>query len=258
MDPYLEKPVRWQGTHNMLIAYLAEALNAVLPARYVATIEVRCYIAVPERESIRPDLGVLETPGRVTNPGATALAVVGDPPLLLRGYAMEEQEAYIDIVDVENGERIVTAIELLSHTNKTLRNEGRVLYRAKQAELLASQTHLIEIDLLRAGEHTVTVPAPLLQPGDPRDYIVCLHRSGHGMEYATRLSSVRQRLPRIGVPLDEGIQDIELDLQAVLDHCYDAGRFDRKIDYTQAPIPPLRAEDAVWADTLLRERGLRN
>jgi len=127
------------------------ALNAVLPQRYVSSVEARCYIAGPERGDLRRGLGVLETPGRATCAGTTASAVVGDPPLLVRGYAVEEQEAYIDIIDVEHGERVVTVIELLSLTNKTLRNEGRALYRAKQAELLASHIHLIEIDLLRAG-----------------------------------------------------------------------------------------------------------
>ena len=68
---------------------------------------------------------------------------------------------------------------------------------------------------------------------------------------------MRQRLPRIAVPLDAGVPDVVLDLQAVLDRCYDEGAYARKIDYSQPPIPPLRPEDATWAEALLREKGLR-
>src|SRR4051794_31039689 len=38
MDPYLEDPRIFAGLHGRLITYLAEALEAVLPRRYVANI----------------------------------------------------------------------------------------------------------------------------------------------------------------------------------------------------------------------------
>jgi hypothetical protein len=259
MDPYLEHPASWQGTHNMFIAFLVESLNAVLPSRYVATSEVRCYIAASAPQTIRPDLAVTERPHAQPQANRSGVAVVGDPFVLVRGYPLEEhKEAYVNITDVKSGNRIVTAIELLSYTNKTLRNEGRALYRAKQTELLASNTHFIEIDLLRTGEHTVAVPEALLPPESPRDYVVCLHRSGHGLEYAVWPISIRQRLPRIAVPLDEDVQDMELDLQAVFNRLYDAGAYGKQIDYTQNPVPPLSAEDAAWANALLHEHGLRD
>jgi hypothetical protein len=53
------------------------------------------------------------------------------------------------------------------------------------------------------------------------------------------------------------MEDIVLDLQTVLDQTYDRGNYARKTDYRQEPEPPLRPEDAAWADTLLREKGLR-
>ena len=71
------------------------------------------------------------------------------------------------------------------------------------------------------------------------------------------LNSVRQSLPRIAIPLDEGVPDVVLNLQAALNRCYDESAFARRIDYCRDPLPPLRAEDAVWADALLRAHKLR-
>ena len=50
------------------------------------------------------------------------------------------------------GEEVVTVIEVLSPANKTV-GEGHRLYRRKQQEVLNSQAHLIEIDLLAEGLH---------------------------------------------------------------------------------------------------------
>ena len=59
---------------------------------------------------------------------------------------------------------VITAIEVLSPTNETREHDGRALYLQKQEELLHSQTHLIEIDLLRRGEHTGARPGRVLVP----------------------------------------------------------------------------------------------
>ena len=68
---------------------------------------------------------------------------------------------------------------------------------------------------------------------------------------------IRGRLPKIDVPLEDDVPDLTLDLQAVLDRAYDDGAYRRKTDYSLSPVPPLTGEDREWADTLLRERGLR-
>jgi hypothetical protein len=68
---------------------------------------------------------------------------------------------------------------------------------------------------------------------------------------------VRERLPRIWVPLEEGVPDLVLDLQAVFDRNYDIGNYARHTDYTKDPVPPLEGEDAEWMAILLREKGLR-
>jgi hypothetical protein len=68
---------------------------------------------------------------------------------------------------------------------------------------------------------------------------------------------VRQRLPHIHIPLLEGDPDVQLDLQAVFDRCYDAGPYSRRVDYKEDPPIPLEREDAIWAAALLQENGLR-
>ena len=45
---------------------------------------------------------------------------------------------------------VVTAIEVLSPTNKTRGSRGRASYFEKRRDSLRSEAHLIEIDLLRA------------------------------------------------------------------------------------------------------------
>jgi hypothetical protein len=261
MDPYLEDPDEWQGVHNTLITYLWSALNAVLPPEYIARAEVRCYISYMERQGV-PDLTVRhrlsERPSAVlpASSGTTATLLLPDEPLIVETEPYEIREAYIDITRAKDRERIVTTIELLSPTNKAANSTGRRLYRHKQEQLLSSRTHLIEIDLLRQGEHTVAVPRELL-PEPHWDFIVCLHRGGQSAALEVWKSTLRERLPRIKVPLDPEYPDVTLDLQAIFNRYYDDGGYLRDIDYRREPIPPLRAEDVAWADTLLRSRSLR-
>jgi Protein of unknown function (DUF4058) len=48
---------------------------------------------------------------------------------------------------------------------------GRDLYVKKQREMVQSKVHLVEIDLLRGGEHTMAVPRNrLLAQAGPFDY----------------------------------------------------------------------------------------
>ena len=258
MDPYLENPVLWPGVHQGLVTYIRAALNAVLPPGYVADIGERVYIVQPER-SVYPDVVVLEQPLIQTGRGSggTATAVASDPPLVLTYEPVEIREVFVEILPVGEESRVVTVIEVLSYSNKTPGHEGRKLYLTKQREILESQTHLLEIDLLRTGEHTVAVSREQLLKKCRWDYLVCLHRGGHGNRFEVWPITIRQRLPRILVPLADGDPDVVLDLQAVFDRCYDEGAYARRIDYRRDPPIPLEGEDAEWADKLLREKGLR-
>jgi Protein of unknown function (DUF4058) len=67
---------------------------------------------------------------------------------------------------------------------------------------------------------------------------------------------LRERLPVISIPLRPEDHEVPLPFQVVLDQCYHNGGYD-DIDYRAEPDPPLPAEDASWADALLREQRRR-
>ncbi len=259
MDPYLENPAYWRGVHTSLITYMAGVLNATLPPAYAASVDVRCYV-VPAERSIYPDVAVLRRPGEWATReagGGAAVAESATPTGVLVLYPEEMREPFIEIVEVGGTERVVTAIEILSPANKAAGSEGRELYLQKQREVLGSETHLLEIDLLRSGMHTVAAPENRLRAIGAWDYLICLHRSMQRYEYAFWMNGVRERLPLVQVPLTDDQPDVILDLQAVFDRCYDEGAFARRVDYRRDPSPPLAGGDAAWADALLREKGLR-
>jgi hypothetical protein len=100
-----------------------------------------------------------------TNKPAGAVAVANLPiahPVVVKVAHDEFREPFIEIYTRgDEGKRLVASIEVLSLSNKTPGAHGRDLYQRKQKEILASQVHLVEIDLLRGGEHTTAVPLEL-------------------------------------------------------------------------------------------------
>ncbi len=165
---------------------------------------------------------------------------------------------FVEILSVGDDSRVITVVEVLSPSNKAVGSAGRELYLTKQQELFESQTHLIEIDLLRRGEHTVVAPREQLLGRGIWDYLVCLHHGGQGNRCEVWPIMLRQPLPRIHVPLAPGDPDVVLDLQAVFNRCYDEGAYARRLNYRREPTPPLQEEEAVWADQVLRDRRLRS
>ncbi len=263
MDPYLEDPIGWPDVHDGFIGCLRAELNHLLPPEYAARIQERCYIVNPRRDVI-PDLMVRRQPTPAsTTPERRSVVVMqqSDPALKARLSPLEIREPALEIIHAREGRRVVTAIEVLSPSNKAPNSKGNRLYRRKQRELLASRTHFIEIDLLRAGEPTVAVSPGVLGRDTRWHYLICLYRAGQSLAeqdgdvWPILLS---QRLPRIAVPLDEGVPDIILDMQAVFDRNYEEGAYARQVNYTQDPVPPLTPEEALWANALLKERGLRS
>lgn len=256
MDPYLEDPRIWESVHHTFIVYAAAALNAVLPPDYIAVVEEWLYVLPPQRP-IKPDVTVGEAVA-LPSSGVAILerpAIASDAPWIVEATEDRSRILYVNIVRVADESHIVTTLELLSHANKTP-GKDQDAYRRKQRAIYESYTHLIEIDLLRAGTPTALVPLELLG-AEHYDYLACLHRTQTGARFELWPVTISQRLPRIAVPLDEEVPDATLDLQAVLDRTYDEGAFARKIDYTREPVPPLTENEAAWADSLLREKGLR-
>jgi hypothetical protein len=260
MDPYLEDPEVWRGLHNRLITFGAALIEEALPPGFIADIEQRLYVVEPRR-NLYPDTVVLrkqpEEPRSGGRGGSAVLASPEDPSREVTVYPDEIREGYIEIRAGERWERIVAVVEFLSPTNKEAGHPGREKYLQKQEELLRSEVHLLEIDLLRTGAHTVAAPLQALPERMEWEYLACLHdsRQRHTSRYWT--IPLQQRLPRVRVPLTADVPPVVLDLQQTLDRAYDAGPYARRIDYRVEPPVPLCPEDAAWADALLHEKGLR-
>lgn len=170
--------------------------------------------------------------------------MVSDPPWVVTYHPVEMREVFIEILPVADESRVITVIEVLSPSNKAVGSPGRQLYLTKQQELFESQAHLIEIDLLRRGEHTVVAPREQLLGRGNWDYLVCLHRGGQGNRCEVWPVTLRQPLPRIHVPLADGDPAVVLDLQAVFNRCYDQGAYARRLDYRSEATPPLQGEES--------------
>jgi hypothetical protein len=256
MDPYLESPVLWPDVHHGLISQSQAELNSRLRPRYVARVELRVYISDeddPGREALVPDLRVEMDPRRkgAKKPrAAPALAVT--EPLIVRTLMDEEvEEAFLKIIDVES-ENLVTVIEVLSPTSKIRGSRGRASFMAKRHEIMNTEVHWVEIDLLRAGVPSVTDP-----PLRPSDYRILISRSDQRTRTRYWPISVRQPLPVISIPLRGKDPEASLDLSALFRTVYDRGAYDMSVDYRKPPRPPLQGDDAKWARELLRGRGGR-
>jgi hypothetical protein len=254
MDPWLERPPVFPSLHHTFITYLQAALNRSLPAGYVATSANRVIID-PELKR-EPDVSVLG-PDDIA-PSATTLedwggmlAVAAEPvpdPIT---------EPYLEIVAGDD-DRLVTAIEVVSLSNKKPGDSGRVSYQQKQGEYRAGGVNLVEIDLLRGGPHSTSVSEGRLRAAAGAfDYHVCVTAIGDPDMHHVAAFRLADRLPTIPVPLDYGVPPVPVDLQAVFDRCYDEGGFAKLAKYDRRqPDPPLTPEQQAWVEGILREKGL--
>jgi len=255
MDPYLEAPQVWPDVHARFIVYLAEHLGPLLRPRYIAAIESRVFVEGPAlARPIIPDAWIRPTHPNLT-PG-TAAVVEADPEIEVCITPEETEETYLTIRDRQSGQCLVTVIELVSPTNKYA-GPGRESYLAKQSDVRHSTAHLVEIDLLRTGPHVLAVPAWAVHP--PYEYLVCINRAmGRRERFQLYPRQVRDRLPRIRLPLAAPDPDCVLDLQAVLARTYEAGGYAERLDYAAPCIPPLAPADQAWADALIRQAWQRD
>jgi hypothetical protein len=250
MDPYIEMPRIWSDFHNGLADEIRAELNRTIrPTYFAALTPYVTYdtIEVTQRktEGIRPDISVWKTSN---GPLATLVAPqVATAPV----ESLIALELPLELFSVEirmaADDFLVTSIEILSPVNKRRGHEAHIDYLRKRRELLRSATHLIEIDLLRAG-----VRPPLDQPVPLAPYYVMLSRATHRPHVSVWPITLDARLPTIPVPLLEPDPDVALDLAAVVASVYERGGYDARIDYRQpVPSPALSAAEMDWAESLL-------
>lgn len=145
---------------------------------------------------------------------------------------------------------IVTSIEVLSVGSKY--GEGRAKYLAKRKWVLTSKTHLVELDLLRAGERV-----PMQGPWPAAQYFALVSRFETRPLVNVWPITLNRAMPAVPVPLLPGDQDVILDLQEAFTNVYDTIGYDLAVDYSKMPEVPLPMELARWAADMLGKKRVQ-
>ena len=255
MDPYLEHPLIWPDVHHRLIGAIAHEIEEHVGDRYYVSVERRVYVSEPdEPDAYRiPDVSVISASGNGDIPTLSSAQQIegSETSVVTVQLPVPDQirEYFLEVRDLRSG-RLVTAIELLSPTNKRP-GVGRASYESKRIEILATRTNLVEIDLLRAG-----YPMRFSGHAKSGDYRILVRRGGRSS--ATLYAfSVRNAIPEFPLPLQQDDEEPVIYVGSLLRRLYDHGRFISRLNYADDPVPPLSEADAEWADRLLRERELR-
>ena len=249
MDPFLER--YWGDVHTSLMVYLRDQINEQLPKDLQARVEETVNVAADDAASrwLYPDVQVVEEPAALEymTPAAGAAA-----PRVVSIPVQRRTQRHLEIVDAAGGNRVVTAVEVLSPANKTT-VAGRRRYRDKQRAYIRGRVNLVEIDLIRAGRFILAVPESAVPDDCRATYLVCVRRVAQPHRAELYPMPLRQPLPNVRLPLRPSDADILLQLQALIDRCYQAGRYD-KLDYRQPLQPPLAEDDQRWVHDLLGDR----
>jgi hypothetical protein len=258
MDPYLEGEM-WQEFHETLAGVMRAQLMPLLRPKYVALLAKRYVVDystlslfdVLHDRVIYPDVHVVQPPGTAPAPGRAGVAIAAPAVALPSLYPADLPLLRVEIRDVAE-RRLVTMIEILSPANKY--GKGMREYAARRLELMRTETHLLEIDLLRQGSRIQLTREPPAAP-----YYIYLSRAPRRPITEVWPLPLHQPLPTVPVPLLPPDPDVPLDMQAAVRACFDLVGYERLLDYASPPPPPeLSAEDAAWVDELLRAAGLHN
>jgi hypothetical protein len=250
MDPYVERPEIFPDFHDRLVTFLCGALQPLLRPRYVALMQDRLYV-VRDEQVRKPDVAVIRALDHEPKRGGAALLEV-DTPAIFESYREEFREPLIEIVEPAAGNRVVTAIEVLSPSNKQP-GPGRTSYLAKRDQYLVNGVNIVEIDLLRHGQPTVALNPHQLDSLQPWRYLVAVSRCPTPHEiYAFPLE---RRLPKIAVPLDYGDRDVPLDLQAAFQRTWDEGPYPELLHYDRPAPAELSPSEQLWCREQLTKAG---
>jgi len=250
MDPYIEACGLWGDFHDKLVGELERALAAVLPPRYVTRIRERTYIewidpreAQPQRVPFEPDVSLRFGGGEI-DPQAVAVATLTAPPPAVLMHALVEveyRELFLEILELDPLRRLVTAIEVLSPTNKRPGTVGWQQYENKRHVFLQGHANLVEIDLLRGGRRR-----GMRERWPDSPYYVLAMKKHEAPACRVWPAFSTAPLPEIAVPLTPPDGDLPLALQPLVDAIYARSRYEADIDYGRPLKPPLSADEAGW------------
>ncbi|MFQ5858177.1 MAG: DUF4058 family protein [Anaerolineae bacterium] len=251
MDPYTEARHLWKGIHTQLIGELSthQLPPLLAPAYYV---DVEPSLQVRSERTVFPDIQVMTTryppeaePAGIGLPVAEATATITVAP----DVEEEEEESAIFIREADT-ERLVTVVEILSYNNKTGGSEKRARYLMKRRELLSGGVHLLEVDLLRWGQRTVST-----LPDQP--YHILVSRADEQPQSRVWSFGLADPIPDTPLPLVAPGEHVPLPLQAAYTTIYEARNFRHRLGYRSDPDPPLTEAQRAFIQDRLVEAGLR-
>jgi|688.fasta_scaffold01692_15 hypothetical protein len=254
MDPWLEE--YWGDVHTRLTTYASDQLQPELPAGLRARVEE--YVTVESKEEDEtwrrhfvPDVMVTQSPESPNPLAEAAIATMIDTEALdLPRVKESATQRRIQIVDTQSGNRVITSIEFLSPANKIGR--GRELFKLKQNDFLEGGVSVVEIDLIRAGRWSVSIPEDYV-PKNRRDpYRAVVVRASNWLRCEYYPISVGTRLPKLKIPLRVSDADVVLDLQLLLNQAYVNGGYRDTIDYKKPLAIPFSPAIEDWIANWLK------
>jgi Protein of unknown function (DUF4058) len=258
MNPFLE--LQWSDVHTVLISYIRDALADELPEDLRSLVEEQLAITGTSDKSYRTDVAVVERWKEGLPPLWQPDAASGQAPIVAAEPEVVIVEPtprrWVEIRDRQDD--LVTVIEVVSPGNKTS-FAGRNEYRAKQRDLLAAGVNLVEIDLVRRGEHVITAEKEVLRPAPAAEtrYLICAVRGDWPNRRELYYCPLREALPTIRIPLRPSDPDVPLALQPLINRVYHTGRCWHLNHQTNPPGPDWSDEERQWLDERLRCVGLR-
>jgi len=248
MDPYLEAPNLWPDVHSRLIVGIADTLGPMLLPNYYVAIEQRIYLNTPTDNRLVgiPDVSVGVQRDRATFPSTGSVATVSPPDhpqTVIIPLAEEVRERYLEIRETSTG-RVITTIELLSPTNKRP-GEGHNAYLHKRQQVLKSASHLVEIDLLRAG-----MAPPIQDVTAATHYRILVSRSEARPQAQLYGFNLPDPIPAFPIPLKAGDNEPTLNLKPVINSLYDRAGYALRLDLDAMPSGITPAEQ-TWIRQIL-------
>ena len=252
MDPYLEDQGRWPDFHGRVITYGCDVVSQALPDDYVAQMgeEVRVVSWQEGHDRLmRPDVAIVRHDrSSGPEPGGGGMVATLEPMAIPFAAAIDEvRDTWIEIRRLPD-ERLVTAIEILSPTNKG--SSGLNEYLDKRYRLRTQGVNLVEIDLLIAGRRL-----PMAKPLPPGHFFAIISRASKSEIGDVYAWSMQRPLPKIPIPLEDPDPDVFLDLAEVFALAYQRGRYARLINYDRPLDLPLHPQDKEWAEQVARGKA---
>jgi hypothetical protein len=211
----------WRDFHVTFLNYWRESLADHLPPEYDANIEEQVNIIYSNETARRlgPNVSIV----RSTTEGYACNNDAGTTTVCLEHLSIEEEVRthHIEIIHRPD-RRLVAWLEVLSPTNKE--EPGYSRYLAKRNELLSQPFHLVELDLLLAGNRL-----PHRQPLPEADYYTIVSRVEDRLHCVVTAWKQSSPLPTIAIPLLGKDEFIRSPLQSVFETAFERGRYAKKM-----------------------------